>query len=386
MASEVILVHYGEIGTKGENRELFERALMRNLGKALQEFGVRVYRRYGRVVCEIEQMDREAIIERLRRLPGIEYFAFARRTKSELNNIEKASLELLKEREFSTFKVETKRSNKAFPLTSLEINRKIGELVVRELGKKVNVKNPELKIHIEICEKESFIYLEKVRGIGGLPVGVSGKVICLLSGGIDSPVAAFLMMKRGCEVVFLHFYNSTLVSRAALSKVERIVKKLTEVQLESKLYVVPFDELQREIVANIPPEYRMIIYRRYMMRIANSIAGKEMAKAIVTGDSVGQVASQTLDNLASIFAVAEFPVLTPLAGMNKMETVKIAKQIGTYELSVLPYPDCCSFMIAKHPATKTKAEELSKLEEKISPESMEKCLKRIQTSKFSISS
>ena len=381
---EVIVIHYGEIGTKGKNRDVFEKNLMKNIKEALHEFYPKVYRRYGRIICEVKKWDLEKISEILSKLPGIEYFSFAVKSKLSMEKLKEKVKLLLNEKKFSTFKVETRRSYKDFSLTSIEVNKILGEFIIAKLKRKVNLKNPDLTVYVEICEKEIFVYLEKHKGIGGLPVGVSGKIVSLLSGGIDSPVASFLMMKRGCKVIFLHFFNRTIVAKASLNKVKEIVNELTKIQLYSKLYLIPFEKFQMEIIKHVPSKYRMLVYRRAMLRIANRIAEKENAKGIVTGDSIGQVASQTLDNLNCIYEASKLPIFTPLIGMNKMEIVKLAKEIGTYEFSILPYEDCCSFMIARHPSTRASLEEIQKFEEKINMEKLvEECIKNSEVYEYS---
>ena len=366
---KVLVVHYGEIGIKGKNRVFFERKLVNNISRVLNEvIGTSdVSREFGRIVCRNVD-EKERIVERMELLPGVEYFSFAVTADLDIEDIKMTSLEVLKRRSFERFKVATQRSNKEFEYTSLEVNRIVGGFVKERLEKEVDLSNPDLTLFIEIGDRRAYIYTEKYRGIGGLPVTSSGEVLCLLSGGIDSPVAAFLMMKRGCHVTFLHFYNEIITSRGQLSKIRKIVKALTRIQLSSKLITVPFGELQYEIIRNIPSSYRMVVYRRYMVKLANHIAKKMDIPVIVTGDSIGQVASQTLENLKSIYSASEIPVLSPLIGMNKEEIVKIAKVIGTYQYSILPYQDCCSFMVAPHPATKTKEEEIIKLEKLIENE------------------
>ena len=365
-----IVVHYGEIGIKGANREKFEKQLLRNLQSVLKN-QARVLRYYGRIVCNLKgKVDLERIKDRLSLMPGVEYFAFAIKTSLDLKKIEQAILRIAKEKNFTTFKVETQRSNKSFPLTSLELNKRLGALIVEKLGKKVKMKNQDLTFYVEITEKNAFIYTEKIKGIGGLPVGVSGKVVALVSGGIDSPVASFLMMKRGCEVIVAHFYNKTINTQASLEKIRKIAKQLASIQLRLKLYLVPFEKIQREIIKKIPAKQRMIIYRRFMHRIAEKIAKKENAKALVTGDSIGQVASQTLQNIKVIYDVNSLPVFAPLIGMNKMETVELAKKIKTYEYSILPYEDCCSFMIAPHPETHANLDYIKNLEEDLEVEKL----------------
>ncbi len=359
---DVIVVHYSEIALKGKNRERFEKQLIHNL-KSLA-YIKKVYRRYGRIIIENFE-NKEELKSLLKIQPGIAYFAFAKRTELDIEEIKKAALELLKKENIKTFKIQTKRSFKQFPLTSLEVNKAVGKFLEKMSGKKADYKQAEKTIFVEICEKEAFIYKEKIKGIGGLPIGSSAKVIVLLSGGIDSAVATFLMMKRGCSCILLHFFNKTLHTEAALNKVKQLAKILSKIQSKIKLILIPFYEIQKEIISNIPTEYRMIIYRRFMHKIAAKIAEKENAKAIITGDNIAQVASQTLENLDCIYKATNVLTLSPLFGMNKEEIVEIAKKIKTYEISILPYADCCSFMIAKHPKTKARIEDILKLEELI---------------------
>ncbi|MBU1136662.1 MAG: tRNA uracil 4-sulfurtransferase ThiI [Nanoarchaeota archaeon] len=357
-----IIVHYSEIGIKGKNRGYFENKLIGNLRLCLGKRAKKVYKRYGRIVCEIDKDDGE-ITEILERVPGVAYFCFSVKSKLDINDIKKKCFEILKSKEFKTFRVLTKRSNKNFEFSSNKIDRFIGEEVIKKFKKKVNLGNPELTLFIEVGEKEVFVYTDKIKGIGGLPVGVSGKVVCSLSGGIDSPVASYLMMKRGCKVVFVHIYNKT--QQGVVQKIKDIVEQLSKFQINSKLYIVGFEKIQKQIIMNVPSKYRMIVYRRFMMKIINEIAKKENAKAVITGDSVGQVASQTIENLNCIYDASEIPVFAPLIGMNKQEIIDISNKIETYSLSILDYPDCCSFMIAKHPETKAELNEIKKIEKNI---------------------
>ncbi|MCR4403786.1 MAG: tRNA 4-thiouridine(8) synthase ThiI [Candidatus Acetothermia bacterium] len=345
----VYVVHYSEIALKGKNRAYFEEALARNIALMLKGHGeVKVRKRYGRLLVEGEgALDREA----LQLIPGIKSFAQAERVELDLEAIATMALRLAQGEQANSFMIRTKRSDKSFPLTSLEVNRLVGERVARQTGKTVSLTAPELTIHIEICSDEAYLYKEIVPGLGGLPVGTSGRVIALVSGGIDSPVAAFLMMKRGCEVILLHFFNETIHSLKVGGKLASLAERLAHFQGETKLYMVPFGGLQREIIKAVPARYRMLIYRRTMMRLAEEVARLEGAKALVTGDSLAQVASQTLDNLRVIYEATGLPVLAPLIGSDKEETIALARKIGTYEISILPYEDCCSFMVAPHPET-----------------------------------
>ena len=361
-----IIIHYSDIGTKGDNRPFFENVLVEHIKRALGKKAERVYKRYGSIVCDIARgsyIDETTKI--LEKVPGIAYFSPAIKSPLEIEEIKENSLRLAKEIKFESFRISSRRSNKSFKHTSRELDNMIGALISKKLDKKVSLKNYDIDINLEISEKEAFIYCERHEGVGGLPVSASGKVVCSLSGGIDSPVAAFLLMKRGCKVVFVHAYNKTQSKEAVLDKLYRISAELAKFQIKSKLYVVPFEDIQKEIIMKVPSELRMVIYRRLMMEISNKIAEKEKAKGIVTGDSIGQVASQTLENLECIYNASRLPVFAPLIGMNKEEITKIAKKIGTYEHSIIPYPDCCSFMIAKHPETKAKLEDIKKIEESI---------------------
>ncbi len=351
---KVIVVHYSEIAIKGKNREFFERLLVKNIRKATKS---RVKRKFGRI--EVEHS--EIAERRLQKIPGIRYFGVGFRVKPDMEEIKAAILAALPE-SFESFKIEASRSDKNFPLTSLEINRELGRFVVEKLGKRVDLSNPDVTVWVELCSREAYIYTKRIDGVGGLPVGSAGRVVSLISGGIDSPVAAFMAMKRGCEVVAVHFFNRTLHSPQVRKKIRMLAERLAEFQGEIRLYMVPFQDVQIEIIKDVPPKLRMIVYRRSMMRMANMIAEKEGAKAIVTGDSLSQVASQTLDNINVVYAASKLAVLPPLIGLDKEEIIAIAKKIGTYDISVLPYEDCCSFMVARHPETRAKLSEVEKYE------------------------
>jgi len=362
-----IVIHYSEIALKGKNRSYFEDTLLRHVRKALGERILDVRKRQGRLVCRpADGVDPLQVIEILRRIPGIVNFSLGHSAPKDLDAICGRAVNLLANREFTTFGVKAKRTDKAFPFTSEEIGREVGTAILRGLkGKKVDLKDPDLWLYIELTGKEATLFTDKTHGPGGLPVGSCGKVVASLSGGIDSPVAAYMMMKRGCRVIFGHIRNETQFESGVTDKIEKLVTTLSRYQLQSTLYQIPFGELQRHIIAFVPADHRMIIYRRCMMRILNRLASQEGAKAIITGDVVGQVASQTLDNLHCIQSASHLPVLSPLVGMNKDETISIAKQIETYEHSILPYPDCCSFMIAAHPETHGVLEMVERLEENI---------------------
>jgi thiamine biosynthesis protein ThiI len=357
------VVHYAEIGLKRGNRDFFEMALVKNIRRRITE---KVRRTHGRLLISLSpESDIELIASALFKTFGIANFAFALRTKLDITEMIGASLELARVSDAGSFRIATRRSNKKFPLTSTDVNQKAGAAVVSELGKRVNLSEPELTINIEITSSAAYVYADLRRGPGGLPVGVSGNVLALVSGGIDSPVAAIQAMKRGCKCVIVHFHNYTFYKDFVRNKIIGLAKKLTDFNYSTRLIIVPFVDVQREIVQKVSADYRMIAYRRAMFRICEKIADREDAKAFVTGDSIGQVASQTLENLGAIHQVANRPVVAPLIAYDKSEILNLAREFGTYEISTLPYNDCCSAFVARHPATHAKQEVIEDMEEEI---------------------
>ncbi len=366
-----IVCHYSEISLKGKNRDFFEKKLVENIKKSLKEESLlSVSRERGRVVLKIEKEGE--IKEKLRKVPGVAYFYFGVKEESSLEKIISGVKEILKEKDFSYFRITTRRSDKKFPSTSPEVNKKVGEVICRELVKKVDLKNPDIECFIEITEKGSYIYTDKVRGYGGLPVGSSGKAVCLLSGGIDSPVAVFKMMKRGLKPVLVHFHAHPYLPRDSISKAKKIHQKLKEFYPEIKLYLIPLGDLQKEVVLLVPSKLRIIFYRREMYRIAQMIPIKEKAKGLVTGESLGQVSSQTLENIGVLDQVVNIPILRPLIGENKEEIISLSKEIETYPISILPDQDCCTLFNPSHPETKAELKRVLEVEEKMSLSSLRK--------------
>lgn len=350
---KLFLVHYGEVGLKGKNRAFFEKKLAQNIKMSLKGMGCAEVRRiYGRLLVMLRpEADVEAIRERLGKVMGIAHFERALETALDINAIRAAALELVKDQQFKTLKVETKRANKRFPLTSPEISAKVGAALLGATGASADMHTPDLRCNIEIVDEAAYVYVEKIRGVGGLPVGASGKVLVMLSGGIDSPVAAWRMMKRGVKALFVHFYSYPYTDKASLEKVEELVAILASWNYRTLIYLVPFADVQREIVTQTPAPYRVILYRRMMVRIAQQIASAAKAECLVTGESLGQVASQTLGNLRVIEEAAEIPILRPLIGDDKAEIMELAENIGTFEISILPHDDCCSLFVPDRPAT-----------------------------------
>jgi thiamine biosynthesis protein ThiI len=358
-----IVVHYHEIGLKGKNRIYFERKLVNNIQHHLKETVSRIH---GRILIKLEKFSEEEYLKTiLKKIPGINVFAFAYIVESDIEKIKNKAVEIAKNEEFESFAVATKRANKQFPLDSVEINKQVGGAILKATNKKVDLKNPEMKFYIELTKDSTFLYTKKYKGFGGLPVGITGTVVSLLSGGLDSPVASIEIMKRGCKAILLHFYNTTINSEKARKKVIDLAKIISKYQIKTKLYLIKFDEIQKEIIKNINSKYRMIIYRRMMLRLATEIAEKEKAKAIVTGESLAQVASQTLENMDVITKAIDMLVLRPLVSLDKQEIMEKAKKYETYETSIQPYGDCCSFFIAKHPETKARLKDIEEMEKNI---------------------
>ena len=361
---KLFLVHYGEIGLKGKNRSFFEKKLAQNIKLSLQGMGCAEVRRiYGRILVMLQpEADVTAIQERLGKVMGIAHFELALAAEQTIDAIQAAALELLKGKQFKTLKVETKRANKRFPLTSPEVSAAVGAHLLNATGASADMHTPDLRCNIEIVDEAAYIYVDKIRGVGGLPVGASGKVLIMLSGGIDSPVAAWRMMKRGTKALFVHFYSYPYTDKASLEKVEELAEILATWNYRTQIYLVSFAEIQQEIVTQTPAPFRVILYRRMMVRIAQQIAAAAKAECLVTGESLGQVASQTLGNLRVIEEVAEIPILRPLIGDDKAEIMELAERIGTFEISTLPHDDCCSLFVPKHPATNASLEAVQEAE------------------------
>ncbi len=352
---ESVIVHYQEIALKGRNRPWFVERLVANLRAALGDLeGTRVRAIMGRIeVTPGPHAPWDTVRERLRRMFGVANFSQARRVSRNIDELANAVLADLDGREPCSFRVTARRADKAYALTSPEIEREVGGRIKAARGWQVNLGNPELVVRIEILAREAFYSLDRHPGPGGLPSGVSGPVLCLLSGGIDSPVAAYRLMKRGCRVRFLHFHSYPILSHASRDKVRELARHLTGYQLTSRLYQVAFGDIQRQVMLSAPPPLRVVLYRRLMLRIAERLARRTRAAALVTGESVGQVASQTLENLAVIdAAVASLPILRPLVGSDKDEITDQAQAIGTYPISIIPDQDCCQLFTPRHPATR----------------------------------
>jgi tRNA uracil 4-sulfurtransferase len=351
-----VLIRYHEIALKKGNRQYFTELLKRNLLAAVKDLGTKEIRSLpARLLLTFKNdIDAAAAIQRLTAVFGVANFSIVNRTARDMDALRTAILESLNGHQFNSFRIETQRGDKTFPLTSPEINRRLGAAVKERSGARVDLENAEFTVTVEILPRDAFFGFDKIPGAGGLPVGASGRVIALISGGFDSPVAAYRMMQRGCRIVFVHFHSAPYQDKTSQEKVRGLIEHLTRCQFLSRLYLVPFGEIQRQIVAGVARPLRVVLYRRMMLRIGEAIARKEKAKALVTGESLGQVASQTLDNMAVIQQAARLPILRPLVGMDKQEIIDQARRIGTFEISSIPDQDCCQLFVPAHPATKAR--------------------------------
>ncbi|MEM3597182.1 MAG: tRNA uracil 4-sulfurtransferase ThiI [Candidatus Bathyarchaeia archaeon] len=360
------MVHYGELALKGLNRPYFERKLIENIDKALaeQEYG-KIRKLQGRILIELnEKSNLNEIEESLKRVFGIAWFAFYYTTEAKKESIKECIKEKVTLAGGEKIKVSTTRADKTLPFTSMDLNRELGEYLVKNFNAKISMKQPQKEILVELVNGKAYISTRKIKGLYGLPVGVSGKVLHLLSGGIDSPVAAWLLMKRGCEVDFLHFHAFEKFDEKRNEKILDLAKILKKYCFRAKVFFVPFYPFEAEAV-EAPMRYRLILFRRFMVRVAEKIAKAHGISALGSGENLAQVSSQTLENIAVINSATAMPILRPLLTYEKNETVNLAKQIGTFEVSVKPYKDCCSLFIAKHPVTKAKQEVVEAIESKL---------------------
>ena len=362
-----VLIRYHEIALKKGNRAYFTELLKRNILASVKDLGAKEIRSLpARLVLTFRnEIDSDTLSKRISSVFGIANFSLVQRTERDIDQLCSQILTGLNGAHFSSFRIDTQRGDKSFPLNSPEINRQLGAAVREKTHARVDLTNPEFTVYVEILPKDTYFGFNKLPGAGGLPVGASGRLLSLISGGFDSPVAAYRMMQRGCRVNFVHFHSAPYQDKTSQDKVRELVKLLTRHQFQSRLYMVPFGEIQRQIVAAVARPLRVVLYRRMMLRIAEHIARKEKARALVTGESLGQVASQTLENMTVIQQAVTLPILRPLVGMDKQEIVDQARRIGTFETSSIPDQDCCQLFVPKHPATKARFDEVEADEAKL---------------------
>lgn len=365
-----IVVHYSEIGTKGKNRSMFENKLRRNIQFCLKRLApghtepVQILRgRFLIPLLETHPGKVQNVISILGHIFGIAYVAPAMETSLEKTEITNTVIGLCNEIDFDSFRISTRRSNHNFPFSSQTMNEDVGATIQNKFNKKVDLSNPALNCHIDLLDKSGFVYGHRFEGPGGLPEGVSGKVVIMMSGGIDSPVASYFARRRGADPLYVHFHSIPFTTEASVHKVRDLISVLSEYGPKQKLILVPFGEIQNEIMDHTPVKFRVLLYRRFMLRIVTAIADQEGAKAIYTGEALGQVASQTLENMDAIQRITNIPVMRPLIGFDKNDIIAIARDIGTYDISILPHEDCCTLYVPKHPATRATPEDLDRAEE-----------------------
>lgn len=368
MVYNILIVKYGEIGVKGKNRYIFENRLIRNIRNMLKPIGrFNVYKEYGRIYVDLEDYDYEEVIEEVRKVFGIVGVCPGVRAKKDYDTLKEIALKMLEEKieaGYKTFKVESRRGDKSFGLTSQEMSMDIGGYLLSKVGDRINVdvRNPEVKIKCEYREFHTMVYSDTIPGYGGLPLGTNGRAMSLLSGGIDSPVATWMVAKRGMEVEAVHFYSYPFTSERSQEKVKDLAKILAKYCGRVRLHKVNILEIQKAIGENCNEEEATILSRRFMMRIAQRLSEKRHCDALITGESIGQVASQTIQGLTCTNAVVDLPVFRPLIAMDKSDIVDIAKKIGTFETSIVPEEDCCSVFSPRKPVTKPRLEKIEKSE------------------------
>ncbi len=378
-----ILVRFGELTTKGKNRRMFINRLYENTRRTLKKYPRLTYElSYDRLYILLNGEDEKAVMNELGKVFGIHSYSLALQTDSELEAIKEGALAVLNDAAGRTFKVETKRNDKSFPMTSVEISKAVAGYLLTHLNKdfKVDVHEPDIRLHIEVRPHHSYISAGTYLGPGGYPVGSGGRALLMLSGGIDSPVAGYLSLKRGLTLECVHFASPPYTSDRAKEKVFDLVRKLTDYCDHITVHIVPFTDLQLAIYKAVPESYAMTVMRRMMLRIAERVATERHCQALVTGESVGQVASQTLESMLAINAVTCFPVLRPLVTFDKVEIMALARKIGTYDISIRPYEDCCTIFDVKQPATKPKLEKAASYEKRWDYEAMiSECVANIET-------
>ena len=346
---KIILIKYGELTTKKSNRNQFIKKLNNNILKQINDLNLEIKYDQSRMFIYVSEAHLDEVVERLNKVFGIHGIVICHPVDNNIESIKEKTLEILKNEKFNTFKIVTKRSDKAYPIKSNDVNNIIGGFILKNLECKVDVHNPDIYVNIEIRRDKTFIYTKEINGIGGYPVGIEGKGLLMLSGGIDSPVAGYLALKRGVDLECLYFESPPHTSLLAKEKVIKLASILNEYSKNIKIHIIPFTKLQEEIYKNIDDTYMITILRRMMYRIAFKVAKKRNCKVIINGESIGQVASQTLTSMNVINNVTNKVVIRPVACLDKIEIMDIARKIDTYETSILPYEDCCTIFVPKHP-------------------------------------
>ena len=367
-----IMIRFGELSTKGKNRKDFIRTLADNVKNALKDWPELSFEtRYDHIYVGLNGLDYQPVIERLQDVSGIHALSLVYRCDKDVEAMKESALRLINEEEGKTFKVKVKRGDKTYPLISDEITRIVAGHILRNTQHlKVDVHNPDILLSIEVRQEAAYIFCKTFLGAGGYPLGVGGKTMHMLSGGIDSPVAAYLMMKRGVSIECIHFASPPYTQMGVIYKLEDLLKVLTRYQPRIRLHIVPFTKIQEAIYDNAPESYCITLMRRMMFRLADALSKRRKCPVISSGESIGQVASQTLQSMHVINAVTNTPVIRPLATTDKLEIIKISKKIGTYDISIRPYEDCCTIFTPKAPKTMPHQDEVEEFEKKFDYESM----------------
>jgi len=380
---KMILIKYGELTTKKDNRNFFVKTLYNNILDKLKDKEIKIEKTLSRMYIKYNDIDEEYIINSLKHIFGIHSIVICDKVNTNIDDIKEKVIEILKQKEFKTFKIKTKRSDKSFEIKSMDFNNIIGGTVLKNIDCKVDVHNPEVELNIEIRKEATYIYCDEIKGLGGYPVGIQGKGMLMLSGGIDSPVAGYLALKRGVNIECLYFESPPHTSIQAKNKVLKLAEKLNEYSKNIKVHVVPFTKIQEEIYKKVPGNYNINIMRRMMYRIAEKYSKKRNCKIIVNGESIGQVASQTLNSMVVINNVTNMPVIRPVACLDKLEIIEIAKKIDTYETSILPFEDCCTIFVPKHPVINPELDKAIEYEKQLDYDNLiDECIKNIEIIKI----
>lgn len=377
---QLIMIKYGELTTKKANRNVFVNLLTKNIKYMLRNFQVRIHKDRVRMYIEVLDGKFDEVVEELKKVFGLHGIVIVNQVQTNNDSIKEAVLNLVNEKQYRTFKVETKRADKSFPIPSMEFNRLIGGHVLKNTNLKVDVHHPDVMIHIEIRQEGTFIYTNEIRGAGGYPVGIQGKGLLMLSGGIDSPVAGYLALKRGVDLECLYFESLPHTSIEARNKVIDLAKIINRYSGNIKVHVASFTKIQEAIYKTADDTYIITIMRRMMYRIAERLAKKRNCKIIINGESIGQVASQTLDSMSVINQVTSMPVIRPVACMDKLEIIDLSKKIDAYETSILPFEDCCTIFLPKHPVIHPTLDKCMEMESRFDYEPLiEECVDTILT-------
>lgn len=380
MKYDHIMVRFGELSTKGKNKKEFIKVLAKNIRAALSDFsGLEIISQYDHIYVKLNDNEPEPIIKILKDVSGIQALSLVLKTNEDIENLRNICLELVKQEEGKTFKVHSKRANKKYPIVSDQINREIAKVILQNTELKVDVHNPDILVSIEIREEGAYVFTHTYKAVGGYPLGVGGKIMHMLSGGIDSPVAAYLLMKRGIKIECIHFASPPYTNAGVIEKLKDLLGKLNKYQPEIRLNIIPFTKLQEEIYKQSDESYAITLMRRMMFRLADRLAKRRRCLAISSGESVGQVASQTLDSMNVINAVTNIPVLRPVVCYDKTDIIDLAKKLDTYDISIRPFEDCCTIFAPKNPKTKPALDKVLEYESKWDYEEMiEEAIKNVE--------